>query len=159
MSCKKGEDELFKGNFFSQTRLPGDSINLHLKMNEPQALVTTGGTMNIMFNVDPICYPEICRRCHLIAVVKFRLAHGSDTVVLDPLYLSGGCIQPPIYYGTVNCNETRIGGFGSHVTRHGNLIYNIKELYPYPNTRDELDSLRDNNKYSMNLTILNTCVQ
>ena len=147
-------------DFFSEAWLLSDSINMLLKMNEPQTIETTEGDMGIWFDANEACpiNEEACGFCDPLAAVHIYLKHAGDTVSLQMMSLYR-CALPfsPIFYETINCDRPDFNSSYDQSTLYENLIYNVKELYPYPHTVEETEDFYYNNKYYLNLTILNKC--
>jgi len=127
-------------DFFSEAWLLSDSVNVLLKMNEPQTIETTEGDMEIWFEAGEICpiSIEFCGSCDPLASVYISLKHAADTVLLPKMSLDR-CTLPfsPIFYETINCDWQDFGYFGFSFIDYKNIIYSVKELYPYPHTKEE----------------------
>ena len=147
-------------DFFSEAWLLSDSVNMLLKMNESQTIETTEGDMEIWFDANEPCpiNEEACGFCDPLANVNIFLKHAGDTVSLQWISLYR-CILPfsPIFYETINCDRQEFGSYSYNFRDYKNIIYNVKELYPYPHTVEETEDFYYNNKYYLNLTILNKC--
>jgi hypothetical protein len=156
-SCEESSKPLDYFNFFKETRLLSDSINLELKMNQAQIINTTEGELEIKFEAGEICpiNEDVCGSCDPEAVISMLIKHEKDSVSLPRIYLYR-CSLPfaPISYGTIDCDEEV---FGYHFTHYENMIYNVRELTPYPHTHEETNDFYYNSKYTLRLTILNKC--
>ncbi len=141
-------------DFFSEAWLLSDSVNVLLKMNVPQTIETTEGDMKINFIASDFCTPEWCGTCDVESTINIFLYHEADSVTLPTIDFVRCNKTPPIIYKTANCNQDR---YGYNSTDHENLIFSVRELYPYPRTNEESQDFYYNNKYNLNLTILNKC--
>lgn len=155
-SCK---DENGNRYSFESARLVGDSVNLVLRMNEPQTLLTTEGEMSIHFLGSELCSQEECSTCDVSASVNIFLVHAADTVKVSPIRLYRCSQDLPILYKTINCSQADFGSYGYHFTKYGRIIYSVSEMYPYPATRAEVMEFAKNNRYSIKVTALNSCIQ
>ncbi len=153
-ACKETDSHI---DFFSNVTIEGDSINLLLKMGESQEIATSKGTMRIFFEASELCAQSECATCDVSASVDFFLIHESDTVKTPTIRLYRCGQDLPIIYKTVSCTQADFGSYGYHFTKYGKLIYNIKELFPYPETREEVFDFYFKNLYNLKLTILNAC--
>jgi len=155
-SCKDNDPNL---DFFEQVSLTSDSINVLLKMNEPQAVMTNKGEISIYFIASELCSQDECPTCDVDASINIFLIHKKDTVNAPAIRIYRCGQSLPILYNTINCNQKDFGSSGFNFTKYGNIIFNVKELYPYPQTMNELNDLIQNKKYYVRLTLLNTCIK
>ena len=155
-SCKDDDPKL---DFFNQVSLVSDSVNLLLKMNKPQTIITNEGEISIHFIANELCPQDQCSTCDVDATINLMLVHKKDTVKVPSIRLYRCSQTLPILYKTIACSQNDFGASGYNFAKYGNIIYNIKELYPYPQTSKELNDLIRNDLYYIKLTALNTCVK
>lgn len=155
-SCKDDDPDL---DFFDQASLVGDSINVLLRMNEPQIILTNEGEMSIYFIASELCPQDECSTCDVDASINILLVHKTDTVKVPSIRIYRCGQNIPILYKTIGCNQNDFGASGHNFAKYGKIIYNIKEMYPYPQTMEQLNDLIQNNLYYIRLTALNTCIK
>lgn len=153
-ACKETDSHI---DFFSNVTIEGDSINLILKMGESQEIATSKGTMSIFFEASELCPQSECATCDVDASIDFFLVHENDTVKTPTIRIYRCGQDVPIIYETVSCSQKDFGASGYNFTNYGKLIYNIKEMFPYPETINELTDFIQNNKYYIKLTIIKAC--
>lgn len=142
---------------FERAILVEDSVSLLLRMNEPVTIKTTEGEMSIYFIADELCSQDLCSTCDVNASVKIFLVSTTDTAKVEPIRIYRCGQVPPILYRTVDCSQQQFGYSGYHFAKYGRIIYNIKEMYPYPATQTELAGMISYNLYHVKLIALNDC--
>jgi hypothetical protein len=150
-TCKESDSHI---DFFNDVTIEGDSINLILKMRESQEIATSKGTISIFFEASEFCARIMCPTCDVEASIRLFLVHENDTVKLPTISIYRCGEDPPIIYRTVSCSQE---DSGYNFIKYGKLIYCIKEMFPYPETIDEIIDLVQNNKYYIKLTIIKAC--
>lgn len=150
-------------NNLSKCRIIPDSINIKIQFGQTQIVKTDKGDMEITLRlVDDFCPQIECKSCDVLAGVFFDIKLRKETMQLNQLFVERcGGIKPPKIRKFTNdflCSYPVSVGSGTiGITHNGNLIFAIVELYPYPNTWDEMKTLTKEKKYMVNLLIKNRC--
>ena len=115
--------------------------------------------ISVYFNANELCHQDECSTCDVDATVNLFLVQKKDTVKVPSIRLNRCSQTLPILYKTITCSQNDFGASGYNFAKYGNIIYNIKELYPYPQTSKELNDFIRNDLYYIKLTALNTCLK
>ncbi len=158
VGCKSKELDVIvpKDDFLETTKLSLDSINLFLKVNTPFIFTTTKGDITIKFTGGDFCPQNECSTCDPEVQLRIFLKHKLDSIEVPTMSIYRCSQTLPILYKTGKCTFPYAIS-GEPIKRYGKLIFSVKELAPYAKTSAEVKDFYINNKYTLNLTILNAC--
>lgn len=148
-------------NQLSVCKLTLDSINIKIHITDSVAVKTDKGDMFVSFrNFDDACVNESCAFCDLEGAAFLSLSMDKEYVKL-PYIVIPRCpkINPTIFRHKDICtyskHETTV-----HSTQYisfGKKYFVIKEISPYPNSREEVALWKREKKYVVDLIIKNHC--
>lgn len=142
---------------FKDIQLGTDSINVIIKMGDKLKIPLKKDSLEIeVLKINKFCYlGETSCDVETDVYIKISLNNISNTFPYFDLGWGSGSKKHQ--FPTVSC--TTLEPYGGYYYVFNKLIFSIKEITPYPNSREELIDLSEKKLYYLNLTVLNKCTK
>ncbi|MEQ8711441.1 MAG: hypothetical protein RIC80_00395 [Cyclobacteriaceae bacterium] len=147
-------DEVF--SVFESARLVTDKLNETIQSGDTLLIETTQGFIGVSFVIDGGCAQDECGICDTNLQVDFHLHSTDSSKILDRIYMVRCDKEAPIIYNIYECPRSDMVNI--QLAESGEMIFSIREITPYPSTREEIIQAILNNQYQLNLNIKNRCL-
>ena len=161
LSCEKGispYDEGVKDSLtvFENLKIAEDSINAEGKVGDKIKIPLKYDSLEIeVVRISRGCYLGETS-CDMSSDVLLRLSRNDIKYTLPLFDLGLGYGYKKFQFPSVNC---LVEGYGHWYYSFNNLIFLIREITPYPTSRQEVLNFSDQKLYKVKFTILNKCLK
>ncbi|MCL9967774.1 MULTISPECIES: hypothetical protein [Aquirufa] len=159
LGCRKGIssfDESLNDSLsvFQNLKIVGDSLNLELKVGEKINIPLNDDFLEIeVVRISRGCYLGETS-CDMSSDVLLRLSRNDIKYTLPLFDLGLGYGYKKFQFPSVNC---LVEGYGHWYYSFNNLIFVIREITPYPTSRQEVLNFYNQKLYNVRFSILNKC--